>query len=148
MPSRLLLEVTAMTHTSFAETTNERLTAIELVVVRIARGGDQSDLRDLRVLLIDVMGLLKRNPGVEAAADDLYAAAAAVAMDTHMDWQPATRKRRLLTDASLRFCGRARRAAEDGEPEHRLILRGVAALYAAQVAHRATSIEIRSSLSR
>jgi hypothetical protein len=148
MPSRLLLEVTAMTHTSFPETINERLAAIELVVVRIARAGDQSDLPDLRVLLIDVMGLLKRNPGVEAAADDLYAAAAAVAMDAHVDWQPATRKRRLLTDASLRFCDRARRAAEEGEPEDSLILRGIAALYAAQVAHRATSIGIRSSLSR
>ncbi|GEO19466.1 hypothetical protein [Microvirga aerophila] len=137
-----------MRHNSFTETINERLTAIELVVVRIARAGDQSDLPDLRVLLIDVMGLLKRNPGVEAAADDLYAAAAAVAMDTHEDWQPATRKRRLLTDASLRFCGRTRRAAEEGEPEDRLILRGIAAMYAAQVAHRATSIEIKSSLSR
>ncbi len=137
-----------MTHKSFAEIINERLTAIELVVVRIARRGDQSDLRDLRVLLIDVMGLLKRNPGVEAAADDLYAAAAAVAMDTHVDWQPATRKRRLLTDASQRFCGRTRRAAEEGEPEDSLILQGIAALYAAQVAHRATSIEIRSSLSQ
>jgi hypothetical protein len=88
--------------------------------------------------------LLKRNPGVEAAADDLYAAAAAVAMDTHVDWQPATRKRSLLTDASLRFCCRVKRAAEEGEPEDRLMLRGISAMYAAQVARRATSIEVRA----
>jgi hypothetical protein len=147
MPSRLLLEVTAMTHKSFPETINERLAAIKLVVPRVAQGCEESDLRDLRILLIDVIGMLKRDPGVEAAADDLYAAAAAVVRDNCVHSQPAARKLRLLIEAGLRFCGRVREG-EGIEPEDGLAPRGIAALYAAQVGLRAASADVRNPLTR
>ncbi|MFC4172596.1 hypothetical protein ACFOYU_11080, partial [Microvirga sp. GCM10011540] len=92
-----------MAQKSFAETIDERLAAIERIVASLVEDGGQEDLRDLRVLLIDVIGLLKRDPGVEASVDDLYAAARSVVVDRGVGFQPLARKQRLLRDARQRF---------------------------------------------
>jgi hypothetical protein len=92
-----------MTHKTFPESLDERLESIELVVASIAHQGEKADLRALRVQVLGVVGLLKRDPGIEAAADDLYEAATALVLDGPVGSQPLARKLRLLKDARLRF---------------------------------------------
>ena len=53
-----------MTEKSFADTIRERIAAVEVVTEAIAGEGSETDLRDLRVLLINTMSLLSRDPGV------------------------------------------------------------------------------------
>jgi hypothetical protein len=117
---------------TFAEVIAERQQAIELAVDQIAQHAESGDLHDLQVLLVNVTGLLKRDPGIEATADDLYAAATAVVKDRRVNFQPATRKLRLLKDASQRFRQRLMGAAERIGPEELPRLQGLAALYATQ----------------
>lgn len=85
---------------TFGEMIDEKVESIELAVTSIARGATEADLHDLRILLVDVTGLLKRNPGVEAAVDDLYAAAKAIVQDHSLGLQPMFRKQRLLNEAN------------------------------------------------
>ncbi|MBM6595447.1 hypothetical protein [Microvirga pudoricolor] len=131
-----------MLHKTFAETIDERLKAIGLLADCIALQPEQSDLHDLRVLLLDVMGLLKRDPGIESAADDLYAAAMALVRDKAVGAQPIARKQRLLKDARSRFFGRLNGAAERIGPQD-LRLKGFAAFQAAHLSRKPAS-EARS----
>ncbi len=95
-----------------AEAVDEKLSLIAPVVVRMEQGGGSADLRDLGQLLIDTMGLFQRNPGIEAAADDVYAAAAALVADSTVRSQPIVRKLRLFKEAHVRFRNRLVGAAE------------------------------------
>jgi hypothetical protein len=122
-----------MTSKTFEETIRERIEAVELVVALIAQEGREASLHDLRVLLINVMGLLKRNPGIESAADDLYAAASAVVIDSPLGSQPMARKLRLLRAAKQRFCSRLPGAAERNGPGEEMRFHGLAAAYAVQL---------------
>jgi hypothetical protein len=131
-----------MMHKTFAETIDDRLRAIGLLVDCLVRESGKDDLHDLRVLLIDVTGLLKRDPGIEAAADDLYAAAAALVIDSTIGAQPIARKLRLLKDARLRFCNRLTGAADRIGPQERIGLQGFAAFQAAQMLRHATSSDV------
>src|SRR5688572_1816599 len=79
---------------SFSEMIAERLESVELAVTWIAHSATDGDLRDLRLLLVDVTGLLRRDPGVDAAVDDLYEAARAVVKDRLLKLQPTFRKQR------------------------------------------------------
>jgi len=126
-------EMAPMNPKTFEETIRERIDAVELVVTLIAQEGKESGLHDLRVLLINVMGLLKRNPGIESAADDLYAAAAAVVNDSSLGSQPMARKLRLLRDARERFCSRLPGAAERNGSGDELRYKGLEAAYAVQL---------------
>ena len=118
---------------TFEETIRERIEAVELVVTVIAQEGREASLHDLRVLLINVMGLLKRNPGIESAADDLYAAAAALVTDSSVGSQPIARKLRLLRDARDRFCARLPTATERTGAGAELRFQGLEAAYAIQL---------------
>jgi hypothetical protein len=122
-----------MTPELLARTIDERLAFIDPIVDALEQGGGESDLRDLRLLLIDTIGLLKRDPGIEAAAEDLYAAAAALVSDSAASSQPIARKLRLLRSAHARLRERLAGAAERVGPQDRPKLQGFAALYAAQV---------------
>jgi hypothetical protein len=106
-----------MTPKTFAETIDSRLGSIELAVSAIAKEGSEAELQKLRVLIVDVMSWLGRDPGVEAAADDLYAAASALVIDSSVGSQPIARKLRLLKDASMRFRIRLLGVAERRAPE-------------------------------
>lgn len=128
-----------MTLKTFEETITERSAAIELIVNLIAQKGGETDLHDLRVLLIDIMGLVRRNPGIESAADDLYAAAAALVKDNSLSLQPIARKLRLLKDARERFCCRLAGATERGGAGQELRFQGLEAAYAVQL-ERGTGI--------
>jgi hypothetical protein len=131
-----------MAEKSFAETIDERLAAIERIVALLAEDGGQADLRDLRVLLIDVIGLLKRDPGVEAAVDDLYAAARSLVVDRAVGSQPLARKLRLLRDARQRFHDRLIVAADKIGPDEYRELQGAAAVYAAHMTSTAVPVDL------
>ena len=122
-----------MTADALAKTIEERLAFIDPIVDAIEQGGGESDLRDLRLLLIDTIGLLKRDPGIESAAEDLFGAASALVADGSNGSQPLARKLRLLRSAHHRLRERLNGAAERVGPQERPRLQGFAALYAAQI---------------
>lgn len=131
-----------MAEKSFAETIDERLAAIERIVAMLSEDGGQADLRDLRIVLIDVIGLLKRDPGVEAAVDDLYAAARCLVVDREVGSQPQARKLRLLRDARQRFHDRLIAASEKLGPEEYRELQGAAAVYAVHMEPRVVPVDL------
>src|ERR687893_3056586 len=96
-----------MAHATFTAKIDEMLGMIEHALAAIEQGGGQPELRSLQKLLqellINCMRLLERNPGIEAAAFDLYAAASALVTDRAQNTQPLPRKLRLLREARLRF---------------------------------------------
>jgi hypothetical protein len=107
-----------MTETSFTDTIEEKLAFTSPTVKAIDFGGDQAYLRELRSLLrqrlASLVVLFERDPGLDAATADLYAAAAAVVNDTTAASQPLARKRRLLKEAQARFQARISTARPNG----------------------------------
>ena len=107
-----------MTETSFTDTIEEKLAFISPTVKAIDFGGDQAYLRELQTLLrqhlVSLVVLFERDPGLDAATTDLYAAAAAVVNDTTIASQPLARKRRLLKEAQARFQERIATARPNG----------------------------------
>jgi hypothetical protein len=85
----------------------EKLNLIAPTLKAIQAGGEQSFLGDLQTLLrknlASLLGLFERDPGLDAATADLYAAAAAIVKDAAAASQPYARKRRLLNEARMRF---------------------------------------------
>jgi len=107
-----------MVETALAEAIEKRREAIQAVVFRIEQGSTEVDLHDLQALLVDVTGGSRRDPGIEIAADDLFAAAAAVVTDRSSNSQPTARKLRLLRDADLRLQHRLAGVAERAGQRH------------------------------
>ena len=107
-----------MTETSFTDTIEEKLAFISPTVKAIEFGGELSYLRALQTLLrqrlASLVVLFERDPGLDAATADLYAAAAAVVNDTAIASQPLARKRRLLKEAQARFQERISTARPNG----------------------------------
>ena len=107
-----------MVETSFTDTIEEKLAFISPTVKAIDFGGDQAYLRELQTLLrqrlASLVVLFERDPGLDAATADLYAAAAAIVNDTTAASQPLARKRRLLKEAQARFQARIATAQPDG----------------------------------
>src|ERR687894_2424236 len=101
-----------MTFKDLADAVDEKLAAIALLLAQVEQGGWTVDLRELARHLMDAMRLFQRNPGIEAAADDLYAATAALVADSTPQSQPMARKLRLFKEAQLRFTSRLTGAAE------------------------------------
>jgi len=122
-----------MTDESFEKTIRERIAAVELVTDSIAMQGRDSDLHDLRVLLINTMSLVKRDPGVEASVDDLYAAAKAIVRDAALGVHPVTRNVRCLQSAFKRLAERLPVVAGLSEPDAAPRFRGLEAAYAVQL---------------
>ncbi len=66
-----------MTPSTFAEILEDRLKDVENAVALIEQGeGDRPELDSLRGHLIDILDIVERSPGIEAAAVDLYEIAA------------------------------------------------------------------------
>jgi hypothetical protein len=107
-----------MTDKRFTDRIEEKLALIVPTLNTIAFGGDQPYLCELQTLLrqhlISLVGLFERDPGLDAATADLYAAAAAIVQDTALASQPLARKRRLLKEAQERFHGRIAAARPNG----------------------------------
>jgi hypothetical protein len=81
------------------------LAQVERAAMTFEQGGREIDLHDLRAALIDVLSLIERDPGIEAATEDLYDAAAAFRPDVTAS-TPLARRLRLLREARLRYCER------------------------------------------
>jgi hypothetical protein len=95
-----------MAEKQFTDTIEKKLTLITPTLNAIEFGGDQPHLRELQTLLrqrLASLVLFERDPGLDAATADLYAAAVAVVNDTTTASQPLVRKRRLLKEAQVRF---------------------------------------------
>lgn len=101
---------------------DEKLALIAPVVRQIEQGGQSADLRDLANQLVRALRLFERNPGIEAAADDLYAAAAALVGESTKPSYPAARGPRLLKEAHVRFCSRLEAAADRVGPYEYLVV--------------------------
>jgi hypothetical protein len=104
------------------EAVDEKLALIAPVVRTIEQGGQSADLRDLASHLVRALRLFERNPGIEAAADDLYAAAVALVGENTKLSSPAARGQRLLKDAHVRFCSRLEAAADRVGPYEYLVV--------------------------
>jgi hypothetical protein len=91
---------------------DETLALIARIAKKIEQDGQSADLRDLGAHLVRALRLFERNPGIAAAADDLYAAAEALVGENTKLSQPSARGLRLLKDAHLRFCCRLEAAAD------------------------------------
>jgi hypothetical protein len=107
-----------MTEKRFTDTIEEKLAPIAPTVRAIEFGGDLPYLCELQTLLrqhlASLVALFERDPGLDAATADLYAAAAAVVNDTTTASQPLARKRRLLNEAQTRFQERIATACPNG----------------------------------
>ena len=101
---------------------DEKLSLIAPVLREIEQGGQGVDLPNLRSHLVRALRLFERNPGMEAAADDLYAAAVALVRENMSFSQPSARGRRLLKESHLRFCSRLEAAADRFRPYEYLMV--------------------------
>jgi hypothetical protein len=101
---------------------NEKLALIASVLGRIEQGGQIGDLRDLASHLVRALCLIERNSGIKAAADDLYAAAAALVGENTRLAQPTARGQRLLKDAHMCFRIRLEAAAHRVGPYEYLVV--------------------------
>ena len=91
-----------MTPNSFVAAREDLLGRVERAAANIEQGERENDLHDLRLALIDILGLIERDPGIEAATDDLYEAAAAFLAEVTAS-TPLARHLRLLREARLRY---------------------------------------------
>ncbi len=111
-----------MTFKILTDAVDEKLAVVATVLRTIEQGGQTVDLRDLATHLVRALRLFERNPGIEAAADDLYAAAAALVGENTKLSQPTARGRRLLKEAHMRFCSRLEAAADRVGPYEYLVV--------------------------
>ena len=102
----------------FTDKIEEKLALITPTLSAIEFGGDQPYLCELQSLLrqhlASLVVLYERDPGLDAATADLYAAAAAIVQDITLASQPLARKRRLLKEAQTRFQERIATARPNG----------------------------------
>ncbi|MBZ6078579.1 hypothetical protein, partial [Microvirga puerhi] len=102
-----------MANTPFSKVLDEKITQIEQIAAAIAEDAEDGELRELRNVLLGIAGVIERDPGIEMASDDLYAAASVAVSDSISGTRPYMRKRRLLESASCRLVGRLRRYRDD-----------------------------------
>jgi len=99
-----------MTQASFAERLDETADLLSCALDAIEQGGEQVDLDDLVGLisyqLLACMRLVERDPGLEAAAIDLFAAATALVRESRHGSTASPRIQRLLREARTRFTSR------------------------------------------
>jgi hypothetical protein len=85
---------------SLHDALDETIAFIERALGRIrADEGAEAELHNLRAYLVNVLDLVERDPGIEAASDDLYAVARRLAEGS----DKGPRMRRLLVEAFQRF---------------------------------------------
>ena len=82
---------------TLAETLSETLSFIERALMRIENGESaEAEAHNIRAYLVNTLELVERDRGIEAAADDLYAVAAAFlgGAPTCRAWSRTTRPTR------------------------------------------------------
>src|SRR5829696_1507083 len=86
---------------------DETLGFIDQALERIRAGeGSELDLQNVRAYLLNILELVERDPGIEAASDDLYAAARELALGgrgTRMAGKMLTCKGTVVNDNQLLY---------------------------------------------
>jgi hypothetical protein len=98
--------------TTFADSMDDKRAAVLETIARI-EGGATVDLARLRTDLVALSGMIRRNPGIEAATEDLFEAASAVHATGETDGDGA-RRLRLLREAAARWTERLAQAQPPG----------------------------------
>ncbi len=92
-----------MTHKHLVEALEETAGFIERALDRITRNeGAEAELHNVQAYLLNVLELVDRDPGIEAAADDLQNAVRFFVIG-RIDQGDAPRRGRLMREAYLRF---------------------------------------------
>jgi hypothetical protein len=77
----------------------------------------EAGLRQLGAFLIDALCSVDRDPALQLAAEDLYAAAKVIVGERRTGKEPDPRRRRLLSDAERRFSARFKLSLEASDAE-------------------------------
>ncbi len=92
-----------MTQKSFTETLEETMSFIERALDRITRNeGAEAELHNVQAYVLNILELVDRDPGIDAAADDLQNAVRSFVVG-RIDQGDAPRRGRLMREAYLRF---------------------------------------------
>ncbi|KAB0266365.1 MAG: hypothetical protein K0S56_4334 [Microvirga sp.] len=92
------------------EALDEAIEAIEVILGQLERTPDsETGLGNLRAQILSILWLVERDPGIEAAADDLFNASAAVVRVVD-DGDSGVRHKRIMNEANMRFRERLRSA--------------------------------------
>lgn len=92
------------------EAVQEAMVTIDGILSRLGRSPEcEAGLGDLRSQILSILWLVDRDPGIEAAADDLFNAATAVVRVVD-DGDSGVRHKRIMNEANLRFRERLRSA--------------------------------------
>ena len=104
---------------SFKIAMDELLDLISYTLIRIrGKDGAEAALRELWAALLEVKAKVARDPGIRMAADDLYAAAAALVAATGAGSdRVGVRHERLLKEADLRLRERLASARPSDKPK-------------------------------
>ncbi len=105
---------------SFSEAIRGSSEDIAAAVARIEQNyGDELELHNVQAYLLNLLELVERSPGIEAAADDLNDAANALVLTMNMDGSALLAKRqRILREALLRFQQRISSAKPSAKARH------------------------------
>ncbi len=110
-----------MARPTFSEAVQAGVALIAQVIARIEQNhGEPDELSNVRAHLVELLRLMERSPGIDAAEDDLDAAATALVRTTAADGAAAlARRQRLLREAFLRFQQRASSARPSAKAQQR-----------------------------
>ncbi len=109
-----------MARSAFPESIQALADLIGQAVARIEQNyGEPDELHTMRAHLVELLRLMERSPGIDAAADDLDAAAAGLVRTTAADGSTAlARRQRLLREALQRFQQRLVLARPSAKARH------------------------------
>ncbi len=108
-----------MAQETFSQAVQAGVDLISEAVARIEQNyGEPDELSNMRAHLVELLRLTERNPGIDAAADDLDAAATGLVQTTAADGAPTiARRQRLLREAFQRFQQRVASAKPSGKAQ-------------------------------
>lgn len=101
------------------EIVSKRVVGIDRALVQITQSRNVKDAAvTIRAHLIDLLSLLDRNPGLDAAADDLYKCVQAFVEAGAYGSSAEVRQERLLAEAYGRYKNRLKAAGVEFIPEN------------------------------
>ena len=108
-----------MTPELLNELLSKRVLGIDKALIQISQSRDAKEAAaTIRAHLIDLLSLLDRNPGLDAAADDLYKSVAASVEAGSYGRSAEDRQERLLAEAYARYRDRLTAAGVEFIPEN------------------------------
>ena len=109
-----------MARSAFSEALQTLADLIGQAVARIEQNyGEPDELHTMRAHLVELLRLMERSPGIDAAANDLDAAATGLVRTTAADGSTAlARRQRVLREAFQRFQQRIGSAKPSAKARH------------------------------